>query len=460
MDRRTALKLGAGLGALAGTGLYARHRLLPPAPSRVLAPVDELARRLFVGLDDGQRAAACVEYEHPWRQYHNRGVWGGGLGILAGFSRGQRALLTDLLHAGLSPAGRARVPREYFLRWAGVHALRVVVCGDPTSPPYQVILSGPHLNLRLGGRSREGVAFGGPQVYGDQRGNGRAGLPGNLFRDQFLLAEQLYHALDPARRAAARVFEAPIQTQIEVQGRAGARPGIPVAELEPEHRARVSELVGNLLATYPDADAAFARECLAANGGIQALSLAYYEHGEDGAIPPGQVFRLEGPAAVFHFRGHPHVHAFLNVAMDGEAPLSVGEPLGTNPAVLEGDGVKALFEAAMQSELGTDLAYYDRASVVGRLRAGPVRSGDVYVLESWQQRTVVLEIRGARLAPALRTALGPRPLDPGRSYTVATTEHDADERAECLGRIEARRPGPWLRDVTIAHLCTRARAFR
>ena len=44
-----------------------------------------------------------------------------------------------------------------------------------------------------------------------------------------------------------------------------------------------------------------------------------------------QTYRLEGPAAVFYFRGFPHVHAFFNVAMDGEAPLSVGEVIGRNP---------------------------------------------------------------------------------------------------------------------------------
>ena len=38
--------------------------------------------------------------------------------------------------------------------------MNVLVCGDPTAPPYQVIFTGPHTNLRLGGRSREGVAFG------------------------------------------------------------------------------------------------------------------------------------------------------------------------------------------------------------------------------------------------------------------------------------------------------------
>jgi hypothetical protein len=456
VDRRTALKLGAGLGALTGAGLYARHRLLPPRPSRVLESVDALARRLYSGLDAEQRAGACVEYDHPLRQYHNRGVWGGGLSIFRAFRREQRGILTDLLHAGLSAEGRARVPEEYFLRWPGVHALRVLFCGDPTAPPYQVILTGPHLNLRLGGRNREGVAFGGPQVYGDQRGNREPGLPGNLYRYQLLLGQRLLRSLDPGRRRAARRPEAPVQTQVELQGQRGSFPGIAVAELGAESRALARELVEGILSTYPPADVAYARECLEANGGLDALYLSDYELGEDGPIDEGQVFRLEGPAAVFYFRGHPHVHAFVNVAMDGEAPLSVGELLGENPSVLEGAGVKGLFEAAMRAQTGADLAYYDEGSVVGRLRKGPIRSGDVYVLESWQEALVVVEVQGASLgAPLLAQlrSLGAEP-EPRRRYAIATTEHLAGEQAAKLGRIEGRRKGPMLREATIAHLRT------
>ena len=127
----------------------------------------------------------------------------------------------------------------------------------------------------------------------------------------------------------------PSRQQIELQGRHGSFPGIPVAELAPEGKALARELVERILSTYPPDDVAYARECLAANGGLDALFLSYYQHGEDGEIPEAQVFRLEGPAAVFYFRGYPHVHAFLNVAMDGDAPLSVGEPLGNNPAWLD-----------------------------------------------------------------------------------------------------------------------------
>src|SRR6266571_2273976 len=386
MNRRTVLKLGASLGVMAGAGLYGGYRFLPPGRSRALEPVDALARRLYQGLDAEQRAETCVSYDHPLRQYHNRGVRGGGRSILFGFNHEQRRILTDLLYAGLSEEGRGRVPEEYFTRWSGVHSLRVLICGDPTASPYQIILTGAHLNLRLGGKSREGVAFGGPQVYGDQRGNEIAGLPGNLYRDQFLFGQRLLRSLDAGRRKHALLEGAPVQTQIELQGRRGSFSGIPVAELAPEGKALALELVERIFSTYPLDDVTYARECLVVNGGVEALFLSYYQHGEDGEIPEGQVFRLEGPGSVFYFRGYPHVHAFLNVAMDGDAPLSAGEPLGNNPAWLDHAAVKSLFETALIAETKSDFAYYDESSVVGRLRPGLIRSGDIYNLESWQEK--------------------------------------------------------------------------
>ena len=454
MNRRTALKVGASMGVLAGAGLYGGYELLPPGKSRALESVDALARRLYISLDPAQRAETCVSYDHPLRQYHNRGVWGGGRSILFGFSREQRHILTDLLYSGLSVAGRSRVPEEYFSRWTGVHSMRVLICGDPTAPPYQIILTTAHLNLRLGGKSREGAAFGGPQVYGDQRGNNVVGLPGNLYQDQFLLGQRLLRSLDPGRRKLALLEEAPVQTQIELQGRKGSFAGIPVAELDTEGKALARELVEHIFSTYPPDDVAYARECLDANRGLNALFLSYYQHGEDGEIPEGQVFRLEGPAAVFYFRGYPHVHAFLNVAMDGDAPLSVGEPLGTNPAWLDHAGVKSLFEAALRSETGADLAYYDESSVAGRLRPGLIRAGDIYSLESWQETAEVVEVRGSKLSPTLRVALRSQDMTPddGKIYTVATTTYVANQASEKLGSIGRRRAGHMLRDLTVAYL--------
>jgi len=456
MNRRSLLKVGATLGSLLAAGVWGRYRFLPPRRSRELGSVDELARRFFALLDPEAHEQACVEYDHPLRQYHNRGVWGGGLAIDGGsFDWEQRGLLTDLLYAGLSEQGRERVPEEFFLQFGGVHRMNVLVCGDPSAPPYQLILSGPHLNLRLGGTSREGVAFGGPQVYGDQRGNERPGLPGNVFRYQFEIARRLFHGLSPEERGEALLETAPIQTEIELQGWAGAFPGTPVADLAPEKKSIVGELVSGILSTYPPDDVAYARECLAANGGLDALFLSYYADGEVAKSGEYQIFRLEGPAAVFHFRGAPHVHAFVNVAMDGDAPLSVGEPLGENPTPLEGAGVKELFERALRAQAGTDLAYYDSGEVVGRLRRGTIRAGDIYTLESWQDHVMVVEVKGSKLAAALVEPLHAEgtPLDPDRRYTIATTgEVVSAMAAEKLGRIESSRRGALVREATIAYL--------
>jgi hypothetical protein len=230
---------------------------------------------------------------------------------------------------------------------------------------------------------------------------------------------------------------------------------VPVAALADPGKALTRELVEGILSTYPARDVAYAWRCIEENGGLDALFLSYYEDGEVGGSGEYQIFRLEGPAAVFFFRGFPHVHAFVNVALDGDHPLSVGEILGTNPTVLESAAVKALFQDAMREQTGADLAYYPFESAVGHLRPGIVRTGDIYTLESWQDRIVTAPVRGDRIAGPLREELeraGGLPAA-DRTCTLATTAHAAREVAP---------GGAWqervlLRDATIAHL--RERGF-
>jgi hypothetical protein len=244
-----------------------------------------------------------------------------------------------------------------------------------------------------------------------------------------------------------------VQTGIELQGPRATLPGVGVSELSDENRRLARTLVDHIFSTYPADDVAYAWRCLEANGGLDRLHLSYYAHGEDGTIAEGQVFRLEGPAAVLYFRGYPHVHAFVNVAMNAETPLSSGEPLGENPTWLDRLGVKALFEAAMRAETGANLAHYPEQSVAGRLRPGLIRSGDIYSLESWQESVVVVGIRGANLSP---TAIEKLPTgtvpDPGMIYSIAASSYVARDTTEPLGRIESRRGGPMLREATVSYL--------
>jgi hypothetical protein len=155
---------------------------------------------------------------------------------------------------------------------------------------------------------------------------------------------------------------------------------------------------------------------------------------------------------VLYFRGYPHVHAFINIAMDGDAPLSSGEHLADNPAWLDAAGVKALFETAMRTETGADLGYYPEESVAGRLRPGPIRSGDIYSLESWQEPVEVGDVHGSVLQWTPLAKLAQSEIDGTRMYKVATTRYGVGRLRDELGPVESPQPRGMLRDLTIAYV--------
>ena len=112
------------------------------------------------------------------------------------------------------------------------------------------------------------------------------------------------------------------------------------------------------------------------------------------------------------------------------------------------------FQAAGVEEIVVVVGH-DAESVVGRLRKGAIRTGDIYNLESWQDHVMVVQIKGSNLAGPLLAALrtGGAQVGPERVYTVAATgEVVSESAAEKLGKIESSRRGPLLRDATIAYL--------
>jgi hypothetical protein len=139
--------------------------------------------------------------------------------------------------------------------------------------------------------------------------------------------------------------------------------------------------------------------------------------------------------------------------------LSLGEVLGENPTVLEGEDLRAFFETAMRATAEADVAYYPSAGVVGRLRAGTVRTGDIWVAESWLDGLAVVEAKGADLAPEIVKLLEARGVSPqsAATYRIATTDYLAREERERLGRVGGRRSLGLLRDAISAH--ARAHGF-
>ena len=55
-------------------------------------------------------------------------------------------------------------------------------------------------------------------------------------------------------------------------------------------------------------------EVIKAGGGMEKLQIAFYQSGDLDSDKVWDIWRLEGPTVVCHFRGAPHVHAYINIS--------------------------------------------------------------------------------------------------------------------------------------------------
>lgn len=466
LDRRAFLSgLGVGAGWLVARGLGATSAS-PVAPGEP-APFDATLRALAATLSPLQRAQLVLPADHPSRQINNTiaVLDRPHLGTL--LSPSQRALVAELARGMLSPQGR-----EAF---AGTFAVEgrfdgcvLALYGEPETGAAHAVLSGGHVLLR-GGATGGAAAFGGGVAWGHQIGNRRWRVEGNSFAYQGDAANRLYAALSPTERERAVLPAPPHELVLQVQGRGGHFPGVALGSLDEEGGEAAAALLDSLLATFPDRDARAARAALDAQGGLGALHAAYFaSHGfyEDlaryGELAPEervrrgdpywQVWRLEGPGAVAHFQGYPHVHAYLHVVADPER-ANVGESLGRTAAVIEGEPLRRLLEAALRRATGEPLAWH-APELPGRFCPGEVTDGLAFSLDPYGNRVAVATIDAGAMAPLLRARLegaGFAP-EPGRRYRIATTEYFAS-RADEFGDPERVDAGPlYLREALVAHL--------
>ena len=75
-------------------------------------------------------------------------------------------------------------------------------------------------------------------------------------------------------------------------------------------------MLRKLLEPYRQSDRQEVLRCLKTQGGLDHCSLAFYQQDDLGNDRVWDIWRIEGPSFVWHFRGSPHVHVWVNVADD------------------------------------------------------------------------------------------------------------------------------------------------
>ena len=275
----------------------------------------ETAVKAFhASLTEKQREQICFSFDHKLRSRINAN-WAITKPTIGSdfYTKEQRELLDKVVRGITSEDGYERFQEQMIEDDGGVENYHVAMFGDPAKGEFEWELTGRHLTLRADGDSVDKTAFGGPLVYGHGRGNPKS----NLFHYQTKAANKVLEALDGKQREAALIAKAPRESMVPIQGAKGKFPGIAAGDLSDDQKKLVEEVLRVILAPYRSEDVDEAMSFVKAGGGLDALHLAYYKQGDLGADEVWDIWRVEGPNFVCHFRGAPHVHAYLNVGTKG-----------------------------------------------------------------------------------------------------------------------------------------------
>ena len=299
------------------------------------APADtaeSLAARLHASLTPEQRTQVCFpwDYVHPKFGLLRRRVgnnWNATAPAVAGdfFTKDQQRLVREIFEGLIEPDWHARFDQQLEDDTGGFgHGQSIALIGEPGSGKFQFLLTGRHMTLRCDGDSEDHVAFGGPIFYGHDAGgfNEEKDHPGNVFWPQAVAANGVYAMLDGRQREAAVVAKVPPENAVAFRPRGQDPAGIPVSELSTDQRGELERVLGILLEPYRTVDRDEVRGCLTKQGGLDRCRLAFYQEGDIGDDRVWDNWRLEGPAFVWHFRGAPHVHVWVNVADSPDVPTN------------------------------------------------------------------------------------------------------------------------------------------
>jgi hypothetical protein len=128
--------------------------------------------------------------------------------------------------------------------------------------------------------------------------------------------------LDGKQREMAMVAKTPREQSVAFRGKNGDFSGIPVSELSSDQKEQVQKTLQSLLTMFRNTDQAEAKSCLKTQGGLDACHLSFYTDQDIGKDSVWDNWRLEGPSFVWHFRGSPHVHVWVNLADNASVKLN------------------------------------------------------------------------------------------------------------------------------------------
>jgi hypothetical protein len=293
------------------------------APAIADGSAEAAVKRLYEALSPEQRRQVCFAWEHVDQE---RGLlrtrvaanWHVTAPRVRSefYTPAQQRLVREIFEALIQHDWIARFDKQLRDDAGGFGNQSIAIFGVPGAGKFQFVITGRHITLRCDGGSAPEVAFGGPIFYGHAASGftEKVGHPGNIFWHQAVAANTVFGMLDGKQQQMALLKTAPAESAVGFQGREGKFSGIPVSALSADQKAHVATVLEKLIEPYRQSDRDRVAGCLKAQGGLERCALAFYEEGALGGNRVWDIWRLEGPAFAWHFRGVPHVHTWVHVA--------------------------------------------------------------------------------------------------------------------------------------------------
>jgi hypothetical protein len=320
LDRRDFIRVVGGTASVLAAGAVA-PQLLAQQPAaqpaqRAAKPAEALIQELYGTMTDEQKRKLVKPWNDASRRILNPNRALNGDRIGDNYTRPQQELIERILRAVSSGEdGYRKLARggnfdgSGSLQGCGSH-----IFGTPgQGQQFAWLFTGHHLTVRCDGNSEADTAFGGPIYYGHSP-DGYSQR--NIFYYQTRSVLSVFDSLTEAqRRNAVIVGNNPGEGTNSVQFRR-EHPGLASADLTADQRRLVEAVMRDVLSPYRREDADEVMEIVRRNGGLERIHLAFYKDRGASEDTRWNFWRLEGPGFVWNYRVLPHVHTYVNIAVN------------------------------------------------------------------------------------------------------------------------------------------------
>ncbi|MBI1373678.1 MAG: DUF3500 domain-containing protein [Phycisphaera sp.] len=328
IGRRDAIRtVAAGVTS----ALLAPSALMAAATPAVIRTSESIVKVLYDSLSETQRQTVCFDWDHMDKangllRTHISNNWTITKPHVKSefYTADQQQMIREIFEGMVNPDWVERFDKQFKDDMGGFGKKQsIAIFGHPGAGKFEFVLTGRHGTMRCDGDSSEHVAFGGPILYGHAASGyfEKYQHPNNVFWPQAQAANKLYQMLDGKQQKQALIDLSPDESEIAFR-KPDAIEGIPVAELSSDQKQHVQGVLRMLIEPYRQSDRDEVVAALKAQGGLDACRLAYYEDEDLGDDKVWDNWRLEGPAFVWHYRGAPHVHVWVNVSDDPHVDLN------------------------------------------------------------------------------------------------------------------------------------------